>query len=69
MKCDTGYQFSFRKTNRIDNITDWGFEQFIKQYKDNTITKQDIFHYVYAVLHNPAYRKKYELNLKEAIKK
>jgi len=29
-----------------------------------TITKEDIFHYVYAVLHNPAYRKKYELNLK-----
>jgi very-short-patch-repair endonuclease len=29
-----------------------------------TIEKQDIFHYVYAVLHNPAYRSKYELNLK-----
>ncbi len=28
------------------------------------ITKEDIFHYTYAVLHNPAYRKKYELNLK-----
>ena len=26
--------------------------------------KDDIFDYVYAVLHNPAYRKKYELNLK-----
>jgi len=28
------------------------------------ITKEDIFYYTYAVLHNPAYRKKYELNLK-----
>ncbi len=28
------------------------------------ITKRDIFHYVYAVLHHPAYRQKYELNLK-----
>ena len=28
------------------------------------ITKEAIFHYVYAVLHNPAYRKKYEQNLK-----
>ena len=26
--------------------------------------KKHIFHYVYAVLHDPAYRKKYELNLK-----
>ena len=29
-----------------------------------TITKLDIFHYTYAVLHHPAYRTKYELNLK-----
>ena len=28
------------------------------------LKKEDIFHYVYAVLHNPAYRKKYEQNLK-----
>jgi predicted helicase len=28
------------------------------------ITKEDIFHYTYAVLHHPSYRKKYELNLK-----
>ncbi len=28
------------------------------------IEKLDIFHYTYAVLHNPAYREKYELNLK-----
>ncbi|MBK9054409.1 MAG: DNA methyltransferase, partial [Chloroflexi bacterium] len=28
------------------------------------ITKESIFHYVYAVLHHPAYRQKYELNLK-----
>lgn len=85
--------------NRIDNITNWGLEQFRKRYEgrgtgdasigdeNNSlninkgveqesiiappshhaprfITKEDIFHYVYAVLHNPAYRKKYELNLK-----
>jgi predicted helicase len=49
---------------RIDNITDWGLEQFREHYGEKTVTKQDIFHYVYAVLHNPAYRKKYELNLK-----
>ncbi|MDR2496332.1 MAG: N-6 DNA methylase [Tannerellaceae bacterium] len=50
--------------NRIDNITDWGLHQFAAHYETETITKHDIFHYVYAVLHNPAYRKKYELNLK-----
>jgi predicted helicase len=50
--------------NRIDNITDWGLEQFQTHYKNKRIIKEDIFYYVYGVLHNPAYRKKYELNLK-----
>jgi len=49
---------------RIENMTDWGLQQFTKQYGKKGITKEAIFHYVYAVLHNPAYRKKYELNLK-----
>lgn len=31
---------------------------------ERTITKENIFHYVYAVLHHPAYREKYKLNLK-----
>ena len=48
----------------VDNITDWGLKQFQTHYKDKKITKEDIFYYVYAVLHNPAYRKKYEINLK-----
>ncbi len=50
--------------NRTDNITDWGLRQFTGHYQDNSIGKEDIFHYTYAVLHNPAYRKKYETNLK-----
>jgi len=52
------------KGNRTDNITDWGLNQFKTHYQDDTITKENIFHYTYAVLHNPAYRQKYELNLK-----
>lgn len=50
--------------NRIDNITDWGLQQFQQHYGDPKITKENIFHYTYAVLHNPDYRSKYELNLK-----
>jgi predicted helicase len=53
-----------KEGNRIDNITDWGLKQIQTHYQDPTITKIDIFHYTYAVLHNPAYRNKYELNLK-----
>ncbi len=53
-----------KEGKRIDNITDWGLKQIQTHYQDTTITKIDIFHYTYAVLHNPAYRSKYELNLK-----
>jgi predicted helicase len=53
-----------KQGNRIENITNWGLEQFQTHYRDANIEKLDIFHYVYAVLHNPAYRQKYELNLK-----
>jgi predicted helicase len=52
-----------------DNITDWAIEQFVAEYEKGTkskcsITKDAIFHYVYAVLHDPFYREKYALNLK-----
>lgn len=50
--------------NQIENITDWGYNQFVKQYGKKGLTKEAIFHYVYAVLHYPVYRTKYELNLK-----
>jgi predicted helicase len=49
---------------RVENITDWALEQFRAHYGERKIQKKDIFHYVYAVLHNPAYLKKYELDLK-----
>ena len=49
---------------QIDNITDWGLTQFQTHYNDKTIKKIDIFHYTYAVLHNPIYQQKYEQNLK-----
>ncbi len=53
-----------KEGNRIDNITDWGLQQFQNHYNDKTLTKLHIFHYTYAVLHYPEYRSKYELNLK-----
>ncbi len=56
--------YYYEKGQRTDNITKWGLDEFQNHYQDQTIAKIDIFHYTYAVLHNPAYREKYELNLK-----
>jgi predicted helicase len=52
--------------SRLDNITDWALDQFSAHYKKlaRPITKDAIFHYVYAVLHDPVYREKYAQNLK-----
>jgi predicted helicase len=57
---------------RIDNITDWALEQFASHYAAEIgkgkgarkISKEAIFNYCYAVLHDPVYREKYALNLK-----
>ncbi|KAF0108785.1 MAG: restriction enzyme and modification methylase [Anaerolineaceae bacterium] len=56
--------YRYSEGERVENITDWALVQFQKHYKDKTITKENIFHYVYAVLHHSAYRSKYEQNLK-----
>jgi predicted helicase len=45
------------------NITDWALKEFISNYQDATITKEKIFHYVYAVLHDPGYKVKYRNDL------
>ena len=61
--------------NRVENITDWSLKQFQQHYqlgrgkKTQPITKEDIFHYVYAVLHNPIYREKYATNLKRSFQR
>ena len=50
-----------------DNITHWALAQFRARYPKLKITKKDIFHYVYAILHHPAYREKYAANLRREL--
>ena len=50
--------------NRRENITDWVLAQFRAHYRDKSIGKWDIFHYVYGLLHHPTYRERYQANLK-----
>ena len=61
------YSYDEDGTNRRENITDWALERFRGEYKDSSITKWDIFHYVYAVLHHPVYRERYAANLKREL--
>ena len=49
---------------RVSNITEWGLRQFREHYGDDGIGAEDVFAYVYAMLHDPAYRQRYEVDLR-----
>ena len=63
-QCFPFYTYDEDGSNRRENITDWALEQFRVHYRDDTIGKWDIFHYVYGLLHHPTYRERYQANLK-----
>lgn len=52
---------------RRDAFTDLGLEEFHKHYNDQNIGKEDIFYYVYGLLHSHEYRRKYESSLKKML--
>jgi predicted helicase len=70
-----GYQqaslYRFAEGERVDNVTDWALNKFRDCYQkgkgrsSRAVTKRDILNYTYAVLHDPDYRRRYELNLKQ----
>ena len=52
---------------RVDNVTDATLTSYQEHYGDAGITKEDIFFYVYALLHHPEYRERYEDDLKKML--
>ena len=55
--------YVYEQGNKKDNITDTTLSYYRKHYDNNSITKLDIFYYVYALLHHSQYRKKFANNL------
>lgn len=51
---------------KSDNITDEALTRFRSAYGDE-ITKDDVFHYVYGLLHSPDYRTRYAADLKKSL--
>jgi len=66
-QCFPFYIYAEDSSNRRENVTDWALERFCAYYHDDRISKWDIFHYVYALLHHPQYREKYAANLKREL--
>ena len=66
-QCFPFYTYDEDGSNRRENITDWALARFRAQYQDDTISKWDIFHYVYGLLHHSGYRERYQANLKREL--
>ncbi len=63
---DFDYSFGEESNySQIDAITDYGLNHFSSIYGSdgNKISKEDLFYYIYGLLHSKDYRKKYAMNL------
>ncbi|WP_345777350.1 type ISP restriction/modification enzyme [Lysobacter sp. MMG2] len=56
-----------RGPRRRDAITDAGLAHFQSAYPEETIRKEDLFYYVYGLLHSPEYRERYADNLSKEL--
>lgn len=52
---------------RHDGITDYILKAARDQYKTNAISKEDIFYYVYGILHSEDYRTQFAADLKKML--
>ena len=51
---------------RHENITDWAIKEYRKYYGE-ALTEEDIFYYVYGLLHSPDYRNCFNNDLKKML--
>lgn len=80
-QCFPFYTYDENGHHRRENITDWALAQFRAVYGSQVrrtaeaqspnlqspISKWDIFHYIYALLHHPTYRDTYAANLRREL--
>jgi predicted helicase len=51
----------------LSHLKDSAVAQFRQRYSDDSLTKEQVFHYLYALLHHPVYRERYAANLKREL--
>lgn len=57
------------KYERKDGISNWILNEVKSCYKTNNINKEQIFYYVYGILHSKDYREKFDAELKKSLPK
>jgi predicted helicase len=66
-QCFPFYTYEGEDKTRSENILSPTLLRFQQHYGDERITKWNIFHYVYAMLHHPEYRARYAANLRREL--
>ena len=64
---DLGLEANDGDYKRHDGISNFGLKQFRAAYGDPKIGKEDIFYYVYGLLHSTEYRTRFENDLKKEL--
>ncbi|MDA8008680.1 MAG: DEAD/DEAH box helicase family protein [Alphaproteobacteria bacterium] len=59
--------YTYTNGKKIENILDTTLNEYRRHYADPKITKEDIFYYVYGLLHHPKYRVKFANNLSKEL--
>ncbi|MNZ19508.1 Type III restriction enzyme, res subunit [compost metagenome] len=57
----------FKQRERQDALTDEGLAHFLDAYPSEQISKEDLFYYVYGILHAPDYRERFADNLSKEL--
>ncbi|GGX36454.1 DEAD/DEAH box helicase [Undibacterium squillarum] len=64
---EQGTESNTQGYTRKDAITDEGLAHFHAAYPNHSISKEDVFYYVYGLLHSPDYRERYADNLSKEL--
>ena len=67
LPCGVEVEIDGARYIRHDNILDEALAEYRSNYGDESITKDDIFYYVYGVLHSPLYVERYQNNLRREL--
>lgn len=67
LPCGVEVEIDGARYVRHDNILDEALQEYRDNYGDDSITKDDIFYYVYGVLHSPLYVARYQNNLRREL--
>lgn len=53
--------------NKYDGISNWIYEKVIEKYENKSVAKEDVFYYVYGILHSKDYRETFKFDLKKSL--